>query len=401
MPTAQSVMLAIHCKKTDTTDVKTPLLTYIRATYSDREADDAADDVEKVQSLRAEVGLAQSGTQPGVRDTLIKYYRCLNAIETRFPISKEKSAAQVNFAWYDAFRPSRRVVQPNLHYEKAAVLFNLAALSSQAGPLGQLSTEACGLFALLRESESPKTDSPKPMDLTTECAGLLEKLMLTQAQECVYHKAVIDKKSPNVLARLAKQAGTMYDEVERAFAAPSLANYFDKSWAQHVSLKASIYQVEELIQLGQQYRSEDKVNNQIAVLKEAFARLQNTRRIARAISTEMSDSVNRTQVRQFPGSAVRSARSLSRYTESVDGLLRQQFDRLAAATDNARLKLAEWELPDTLKALDARPPSALPEALSRELAEIEAIGGVNHLKGILAEIGELRREVDADLMAAQ
>ncbi len=65
-------MLAIHCKKTETVDIKTPLLTYIRATYSDREADDAADDLEKVQTLRAEVAQAQSGTQPGVRDTLSK-----------------------------------------------------------------------------------------------------------------------------------------------------------------------------------------------------------------------------------------------------------------------------------------------------------------------------------------
>ena len=72
MPTAQSVMLAIHCKKTETVDIKTPLLTYIRATYSDREADDAADDLEKVQTLRAEVAQGQSGAQPGVRDTLSK-----------------------------------------------------------------------------------------------------------------------------------------------------------------------------------------------------------------------------------------------------------------------------------------------------------------------------------------
>ncbi len=239
--------------------------------------------------------------------------------------------------------------------------------------------EACGLFALLRETESGKTESPRPLDISPECCTLLEKLMLTQAQvrsrgggrwctgiavssrpcehmnsicslpymhtpapaaahaahwlpaprlarpelsqssqhvrmlpaahprpaqECVYHKAVIDKKSPSVLARLAKQVrpgrhfdatrllamadlhtasrdtyrsvsahrgaplcsidfvpscqrfgppfpfsasssqtGTMYDEVDRAFNAPALANYFDKSWQQHVSLKSSIYQV--------------------------------------------------------------------------------------------------------------------------------------------------------------
>jgi hypothetical protein len=39
-------------------------------------------------------------------------------------------------------------------------------------------------------------------------------------QECVYHKAVVDRKSPGVVARLAKQAATMYGEVTALFNAP-------------------------------------------------------------------------------------------------------------------------------------------------------------------------------------
>lgn len=72
MPTAQSVMLGIHCKKTEAVDLKAPLLAYIRATYSDREADDAADDLERVQSLRNEVSQTQSGTHASARETLAK-----------------------------------------------------------------------------------------------------------------------------------------------------------------------------------------------------------------------------------------------------------------------------------------------------------------------------------------
>ena len=34
-------------------------------------------------------------------------------------------------------------------------------------------------------------------------------------QECFYLKAVMDKKLPSVVARLAKQTQIMYDEVER------------------------------------------------------------------------------------------------------------------------------------------------------------------------------------------
>lgn len=37
-----------------------------------------------------------------------RYYRCLTAIETRFPISKDKMHAQVAFTWCDAFRPAKK-----------------------------------------------------------------------------------------------------------------------------------------------------------------------------------------------------------------------------------------------------------------------------------------------------
>lgn len=80
-----------------------------------------------------------------------RYYRCLTAIETRFPISKEKSHAQVNFAWFDAFRPAKKISQYNIHFEKAAVLFNLASVLSQQGLSSDRQsaeglTQACKLF---------------------------------------------------------------------------------------------------------------------------------------------------------------------------------------------------------------------------------------------------------------
>jgi hypothetical protein len=80
------------------------------------------------------------------------------------------------------------------------------ALCATFGPCCALQ-EASGLYQYLREHVAAKTDNPRPLDMSSECTGLLEKLMLTQAQECVYHKAVIDKKSPAVLTRLAKQVG--------------------------------------------------------------------------------------------------------------------------------------------------------------------------------------------------
>jgi programmed cell death 6-interacting protein len=60
---------------------------------------------------------------------------------------------------------------------------------------------------------------------------------LLMLQECVYHKAVMDKKSPGTLARLAKQAGNMYSEVSAIFNQPAVVQHFERSWVAHTKMK--------------------------------------------------------------------------------------------------------------------------------------------------------------------
>lgn len=58
-------------------------------------------------------------------------------------------------------------------------------------------------------------------------------------QECFFHKAVIDKKMPSVVARLARQTAVMYDEIERIFNGQAIAQHFDKSWAVRSGLQSA------------------------------------------------------------------------------------------------------------------------------------------------------------------
>ena len=62
--------------------------------------------------------------------------------------------------------------------------------------------EAAGAFVQLREGPSLKVEQPRPIDISPECAAMLEKLCLAQAQECTFEKARLDKKNPAILARL-------------------------------------------------------------------------------------------------------------------------------------------------------------------------------------------------------
>lgn len=67
-----NMLLAVHCKKGDHVDLKDPIWTYICATYSDQQAQDAADDLAVVQQLRNDV-VGLTGTLPDLRDTLARW----------------------------------------------------------------------------------------------------------------------------------------------------------------------------------------------------------------------------------------------------------------------------------------------------------------------------------------
>ncbi len=66
-----SMLLAVHCKKTEGVDLKAPVWNYIATTYSEQQANDATDDLATVQQLRSEiVGLI--GSLPQLRETVSK-----------------------------------------------------------------------------------------------------------------------------------------------------------------------------------------------------------------------------------------------------------------------------------------------------------------------------------------
>lgn len=73
MPTAQSVLLGVHCKRTENVDIKAPLHGYIKTTYSARQAEEGDDDLDTIQHLRKDIVMAQPGAQGASnRETLSK-----------------------------------------------------------------------------------------------------------------------------------------------------------------------------------------------------------------------------------------------------------------------------------------------------------------------------------------
>jgi len=184
-------------------------------------------------------------------------------METRVPVGDDAEHVRLRFTWYDSFRPSKKTEQASIHYEKASVLFNVGAVLTQmalaadrgsdaglkeaarrfqarrgarAGPRprprcrqgvpghtapacwprsravrsegprrqrARRRQEAAGMFGELRDNASLRVEAPRPVDIGPECAGMLERLCLAQAQEVTYEKARADKKNPALLPRCA------------------------------------------------------------------------------------------------------------------------------------------------------------------------------------------------------
>ena len=462
MSTSRGGLLAIQCKRGEGVELSKHLGDYARATYSDRGEDvlsNALEDLQEIAALRNEIVTVTNSIEKQ-QENLSKYYSILSAMEMRFPISKDKShVSSLQFTWWDAFKPTKKEKQQNINFEKAAVLFNLAALHSQQA-VGEERTnsdslkaacrkfqEAAGYYAYLKDNVSLRTDAPHPLDVSFESAKMLEILMLAQAQECVYEKAVNENKSKGVCARLGKQCAIFYHEVVSVVQKGPLSSHLDKAWVAHLGCKEAYFsgESEYMMAEGEREKDETNVGPQIARLRFADIKLKECIKAAKSANnkflTEASNKLSQTIAARL-SKAVKenetvyltrvpayetlspvneaamvkptdpanvhkvnadvfvglvpdsSAKTVSKYTEMVDVLIKGEKDKLCGSTDEARLKLKELELPDMLLALDAGNAQALKMALSdglyQRVDELNSRSGVTHCFELAKELQGLR-----------
>lgn len=118
------------------------------------------------------------------------------------------------------------------------MLFNLGAVHSQIGLSFDRNTVdgrrqashafmgAAGSFAFLRDNASMKISvgSSTTLDLSAECSGMLEKLMLAQAQECVFENTIAKGSTPGVCAKISRQVRE-FNTNSVLFSLMSIMNY--------------------------------------------------------------------------------------------------------------------------------------------------------------------------------
>ncbi|XP_037658559.1 rhophilin-1 [Choloepus didactylus] len=240
-------MIPLGLKDTKELDWSTPLKELISGHFGE---DSAAYEAE-LQELE---GLRQAMRTPSRDEAglelLMAYYNQLCFLDARF--FGPAGSLGLFFHWYDSLTgvPAQ---QRALAFEKGSVLFNVGALYTQIGARQDRSCaegvgraveafqRAAGAFSLLRENFS---NAPSP-DMSSASLAVLERLMVAQAQECVFQGLSLPAPaSPrDCLAQLrmaqeAAQVAAEYELVHRAMAQPPARDCMPSSWAALVHVKA-------------------------------------------------------------------------------------------------------------------------------------------------------------------
>ncbi|KAL5991944.1 hypothetical protein ACLOJK_012856 [Asimina triloba] len=449
-----NVMLAIHEKKTSSVEMYRPLRQYIAFHYSEREAHNLEDDLQAVRLMRSDVE-RPSDSPDARRDLLHSYYRALCVMESRFPISPDRDHINaISFTWCDAFKPNKKATQQNIHLEKAALLFNLGAVYSQIALSADRTSanglkQACssfqssaGAFAFLKDNESAKAavGGAATVDLSGECAGMLEKLMLAQAQECFFEKVIADGKPPGLCAKVARQVGIYYEEAHAALNLPPLNLHFDRTWISHVQLKAAQFYAEACYRFGLELHEKEEIAEEIARLKSGITALADAKKSLKGVAAPLLEAVTRLDanlnqnleratkendrvylmrvpasnslpplptaslVKPTPMTEIldaskekmfttlvpdSSAKSLSKYTEMVDDIIRTQAEKLQQGSEITRVRLKEMDLPDSILALEG--DFTLPVDLKEDVEAVQIVGGPSGLEAELQQLKDLRR----------
>jgi len=278
-------LLSVPLKQTGDVDLVKPLKSVISSSRSPNSTD--TNSLAELQTLRNRMVavIKNQEVSEAALESLQNYFDQIGNLELKIPFNKTK----IYFKWLDAFDKGSwfggnipYTMSTNLLYEKACVLFNIAALSTQIGAAQDLSVDegmkkavkmfqvAAGIFSAVSTPPPSSSSEQKPTpDLSPESAAALASLCLAQAQEVVLQKALSDKKKDNIIAKLAKHADDLYMETGNLMQKDSVKSLWDKSWFTLMSGKQAMYS--GLVQLHQARvcRVEKAIGKEISRLQVA------------------------------------------------------------------------------------------------------------------------------------
>uniref|UniRef100_A0A665VA93 Rhophilin, Rho GTPase binding protein 2 n=1 Tax=Echeneis naucrates TaxID=173247 RepID=A0A665VA93_ECHNA len=246
--TANIPLIALGLKETKEINFSTPFKDFILEHYSE-DGNSFEDEIADLMDLR-QACRTPSRSEAGV-EMFAKYYGHLPLIETRFFSPNRQTG--IFFTWYDSFT-GVPVCQQNLSLEKASILFNMAALYSQIGTRCDRQTtagleEAISSFqkaaGVLNHLKETFTHTPS-YDMSPAMLSMLIRMMLAQAQECLFEKIVLPGIANQFysLMKMAQEAAKVsenYDQVHQSMIQTPIKDNVPFFWSTMSQVKTNHY----------------------------------------------------------------------------------------------------------------------------------------------------------------
>jgi len=179
---------------------------------------------------------------------MYKYYEQLKNLESY--LKTNEYPIEIDFMWYDAFTGESG--KGSINYEKACVLFNLAAhISNIAAGQNLLAEEgnkkaylycqvSAGIFkSIIDDYNIYQKDFPTE-DVKEESIRCLNKLMLASAQECILNIKIMENVHCSKLYKIASYLSIIYEEIYKTMENSKFKFHFN-SWKSIINLKSKYY----------------------------------------------------------------------------------------------------------------------------------------------------------------
>ncbi|PNS19516.1 pH-response regulator protein palA/RIM20 [Sphaceloma murrayae] len=450
---AASNILLLPFRRTHNVSLTDAIKRYISSKY-DQHPQMFSQDLEAIDRLRHDAVNALEPHGSGVRK-LQAYAAQLVWMGSKFPVD-----IGVEFVWYPAlgYNTHRPVSQDNLRFELVNVLFNLAAMYSQLALASNRSTgeglkAACNYFCLaagvvsyIKTACIPDMRTAPPEDMDIPTLESVEHLMLAEAQECFWQKAVKDGLKDASIAKLAAKVSDFYSQAgdwgvksdaissewihhmnakHHHFAAAAqyraACDCLEKrKYGEEVSrLRDSVNCVNEAlkesryinkavqadlnglkIRVQEDLKRSEKDNDMIYLLpvpsKAELKTLDRATMVTAKVPPEISDSISMLGERGELGRplftklvpySVHVAASI--YTDRRDSLVNEKVvQRFEALTLHIHETMQSLNLPGSLQALEK--PLGLPPGLAAHAQEIRQQNGIQRLHRVMADTEKLK-----------
>jgi hypothetical protein len=169
---------------------------------------------------------------------LYKYFGQLELLELRF------AEIRVNFPWRDAFN-NELITQTSIAYEKASILFQIAAThsaiassQSRSDPEGMKRAfyyfrTCAGMLTYINENflHAPSKD------LSREVIKLLVNIIIGQATEVFFEKCTDEKKGNALVSKIGAQAASIYTSLAEEVKEFMGKKILDTSWVTLIQVR--------------------------------------------------------------------------------------------------------------------------------------------------------------------